>query len=171
MGTLKNCLSVVGDSVEVAVFELYDHAEAINVSPTNPGFDDVLGEPYLEDGGSDGIGERVRPGTVVSLKCKADFGKHEEQSQDGAGNAPSSFLTLTLFKANLEAQVPALIVAGKILVRPNDRLLRIEDRSVNVRVDFEADGRDGLHVFRVDPGETGTGIVKVFLEKRRPAAQ
>ena len=151
------------------MLELYDEAEAINVSPANPGFDNLLGEPYLEDTTGDGVGERVRPGNVVEVKAKAEFTKHEEQEQDQAGNAPDSFLTLTMFTPMLESM--GLLVNGVYGIRPNDRLLRLESSTGKVRVDFEQNERDGLFVFEVRPGPTGSRTLQVLLEKRRPVAR
>jgi len=169
MGILKPCLSVTGDSVEIAVFELYDEAESINVSPTNPGFDDILGEPFLEDVSLNGIGERVRPSTQVSIKAKAKFAKFEEQNQDQTGNAPESFLTITIDRRYLEAA--GLFAAGVIGIRPNDRLLRLQSSAGVVRVDFQNSGRDPVYVTEVRPGETGETAVTILLEKRRPVAR
>ena len=75
MGVLKSCYATSGESIEVAVFELYDETAAL----TAPGFDDVLGEPFLIDTNSDGIGERTRPGTVVKVKAKAKWTTHENR--------------------------------------------------------------------------------------------
>lgn len=174
MGVLKSCFAVSGESVEVAVIEMYDEAKAREVAsvefPLNQGFDDVLGEPFLEDNDADQIGERVRPGVEVSVKAKVKFTKHEEQRQDQVGNAPDSFLTLTLYEEDLIAK--GLLTAGKVSIRPNDRLLRLENSTSGVtRVNFEQDGRDGVYVFQVNPGETGTGIYEVLLEKRRLIAR
>ncbi len=168
MGILKNCYAISGDSIERAVLELYDETEAINVGGSNPGFDDVLGEPFLEDSDADGLGERFRPGVQVTVKARIEFTRYEEQVQEGVGNAPESDAVLTLYERDLLNLATPLISGGRILIRPNDRLLRIEDSSGNTRLDFEAGSRDALHVFRVDPPGTGMGVVKVFLEKRRP---
>ena len=174
MGIFESCFAVNGASVETAVLELYDEAKAREVAsvefPDNPGFDDTLGEPFFEDLDGDGIGTRVRPGVEVSVKAKADFARHEEQRQDQVGNAPESFVTLTLYEEDLVAR--GLLVAGKMAIRPNDRLLRLENTTSGaVRVNFEQDGRDGIYVFEVRPGETGTGIYQVLLEKRRLVAR
>lgn len=162
MGCLKPCLSVSGDSVEIAVLELYDEPAA---RATPPGFDDVLGEPFLEDGDGDGVGERVRPGVVVEVLAKVDFRRYEEQVQDGTGNVPEGDATLTVTESELAKK--GLLVAGVIGVRANDRLLRIKSRSGSVRVDLLHGGREGLHVVEVRPSETGSGVVKIVLEDRR----
>lgn len=171
MGTLKPCFSVSGESVECAVFELYDEAGALVTAPApgNPAFDPLTGQPYLEDNDDDGLGERVRPGIAATIKCKADFAKHEEQNQYQAGNAPESFLTLTVAEEELEAQ--GLLTNGVYGIRANDRLLRLQSQAGKVRVDFEQNGRDGVYVFEVRPGYTGERTVQIFLEKRRPVAR
>jgi len=174
VGILKSCYAVNGESVEVAVFELYDEPEAINVTATNPGMDDLLGEPFLDDAAAgeieQGIPVRVRPGQEVEVKAKAKWNSHEEQDQDGTGNEPSSFLVLTIYESDLIAK--GIMVNGKVRIRANDRLLRIKSSTTGaVRVDFEVDRRDGLHVVEVRPGETGTGIYTVMLVKRRSIAQ
>lgn len=163
MGLYKNCYTTVGDAVEVAVLGLYDEAQARSV---DPGFDDTLGEPYLEDADDDGLGERVRPETVVEVNAKAEWVRHEEQDQDGVGNAPRSLLMLTVFAEQLAAA--GLLAAGVVSIRPNDRLLRLQNAAGAVRVDFEQDGRDGLHCFEVRPGETGTRKFTILFENRRP---
>lgn len=173
MGVLKNCLSVTGESVEIAVFGMFNETDARTVAaaPGNPGFDDDLGEPFLEDNDDDQIGERFRPEDIVKLKCKIRPVRYEEQVQDQTGNAPESLLELTLYANDLKTKtLPSgdpLLENGILRLRANDRLLRIEDRSGNVRIEFEEDGRDGVHVFEVRPGETGTGIYKVLVENRR----
>jgi hypothetical protein len=108
MVTLKSCFSVSGDSVEIAVMRLYDEPEARTVSVSNPGFDDVMGEPYLEDTDDNGIGERVRPEDEVLIKCKAKFTTDEEQRQDQIGNAPASLVVLTVDQRILQSQAGQL---------------------------------------------------------------
>lgn len=172
MGCLKPCLSVSGDSVEVLEFELYDEASAIVVllPPGNPGFDDVLGEPFLEDDDDDQIGERERPSTVIEVKGKIEFDRDEEQNQDGTGNAPESRVEVRI--AESELKVKGLIdpVTGTIGIHVNDRLLRVKSNAGVVRADFTIGDRVGLRVYEVRHGETGSGIVKVMLEKERPVA-
>jgi len=169
MGLYKPCYSVSGEAVEVAVLGLYDEAAAIVLAakPGNPGMDDLMGEPFLEDNDADGIGERVRPETTASIKCKAKFGSFEEQNQTPSGNEPESFLTLTI--ATSELSKAGLLTAGQVGIRPNDRLLRLQSKTGVVRVDFEAAGRSGVHVVEVRPGATGSGIYKIMLEQRQPA--
>jgi len=169
MGILKPCLSTSGDSVVVGKFCLYDEVEAINVSVTNPGFDDLMGEPFLEDTNGDRIGERVRPEIAVDVLGKIEFGTFEEQVQDPAGNAPRSRARFRVARSELFDR--GLLVNGVILLRPNDRLKRLEDRRGRIRWDFEDDDRDGLYVFEVRPSETGSNMVDVFLENRRPVEQ
>lgn len=169
MGILKPCFSVSGDSVEVAVIRLYDESTARTVAGSNFGFDDLTGEPLFGDTNSDGIGERVRPETEVEIKAKIEWSKNEEQNQDGIGNAPSSFLKLTIFDEELESL--GLYTAGKIGIRPNDRLIRIQSQAGAVRYDFTSDGRDGVHCVEVRPGETGTRVTMVFFENRRPVSR
>ena len=167
MGLFKPCYSVnplIG-STEVAVFELYDEVESRNVGPANPGFDDVLGEPFLEDTNDDGIGERVRPVTVVNVNVKVKFTRKDEQQQDGTGNAPGSLMTLTVSEEHLRSL--GLLTNGKPGIRANDRLLRLQSSSGVVRVDFEAGGLTGPFVFEVRPGETGSGVFMILLENRR----
>lgn len=170
MGTLKSCFATGGESVEIAVLGLYDETKAREVAsveyPNNPGFDDLLGEPFLEDLDSDQLGERVRPEVETQVRCKLRFTRYEEQNQDQSGNAPQTFATLTLFEEDLVSR--GLLVGGKVAIRPNDRLLRVLKNTLGnpVRVDFEQDGRPGLHVFEVRPGETGTGVFTVLLERR-----
>lgn len=159
-----NC-DVIG-AAEVAVIEQYDEASA---RTTPPGFDDVLGEPFLEDNDGDGIGERVRPGVEVQVKARAEWVRHEEQVQDQVGNAPESRLSLTMFADDLTAK--GLLASGVVAIRPNDRLLRIEDAAGNVRVNFEREGREGLYCFEVRPGDTGEGTFVAMFENRRPVAR
>jgi len=169
VGTLKPCFSVSGDSVEVAVIEVYDEAKAREVAsveyPTNPGFDDLLGEPYLEDGDDDGIGDRVRPGTEYEVKARAKFAANEEQDQGQVGNDPRTVLTLVVDTRILTGL--GLYSAGVFGVRPNDRLLRLERNDGTTRLDFVHAGREGLFVYEVRPGETGSGMVKILLERRQ----
>lgn len=167
MGVLRPCLSTSGDSVEYAVLELYDEASARS---TSPGFDDVLGEPFLVDSDADGIGDRVRPGTEVEVKCKARAARHDEQVQDGTGNAPEGSWVLTFYASDLAAR--GLLVGGACLIRPNDRLkrLRANTLAATVRVDFEAGGAAGLFCYEVRPGETGEGTYTALFERRRAAA-
>ncbi len=169
MGTLKPCYSISGESVEIAVLELYDETEAINVGPTNPGFDDLLGEPFFEDLDLDGIGERVRPSTTVSIKAKAEFSRFEEQRQDQVGNAPDTFMNLVVSEEELVAK--GLLTSGVLGIRPNDRLLRLETNKGVTRVDFQEDARDPVYVFEVRPGSTGERTYTIMLEKRRPVAR
>lgn len=170
MGVFRPCLSVSGDSVELLEFELYDEVEAINVSPTNPGFDDLLGEPYLEDTITPptipGVGERVRPVQTVTLKGKIKFTKDEEQYQDQAGNAPRSFATVTVALKHLQSKGLWNVTTGEYGIRANDRLLRVRTRNGRLRVNFVEDGRAGVFVYEVRRGETGTGIVEIMLEAR-----
>lgn len=165
MGTLKPCLSTTGGAVVVGKFALYDEVEAINVGPTNPGFDDLLGEPFLEDTDADQIGERVRPEIDIDILGKITFSRYEEQTQDATGNAPRSMATFRVGRSELFAR--GLLVNGVILIRANDRLKRLEDRQGRIRYEFEDDDRDGLYVFEVRPGETGSNVVDILLENRR----
>lgn len=167
MGLLKPCYSTSesSGSYEIAVIALYEEAAARVVTPTNPGFDDVLGEPRFADVNDDSIGERQRPETVVEIRAKAKWSRNEEQTQDNTGNAPSSFLVLTVLEKDLKAK--GLLVNGVLSIRPNDRLLRLQNGAGVIRHDFEHANRDGLHVFEVRPGETGTGILTILLEDRR----
>ena len=162
MGILKPCLSVSGDSVEYAVIETYDEPDA---RTTPPGFDDVLGEPYLVDSDDDGIGDRVRPGTEITIKAKAKFSSFEEQRQDQTGNEPASFLTLTAFARDLTTR--GYLSNGTVMIRPNDRVLRLQNGAGAVRVDFTRAGREGVYVVEVRPGETGSGIYEIVCEARR----
>ena len=170
MGLYKNCYSVNGASVELAELALYDEVEARNVAapPGNPGFDDLMGEPFLEDNDDDGVGERVRPEEVVQVKCKVDFGSYEVQQQEQHGNEPSGQLTLEVYESDLAAR--GLLVDGVVKIRPNDRLLRVlNSESGEVRIDLTTSGRPGMFVYEVRPAETGTGKLKIMLEHRRSA--
>lgn len=169
MGCYKACYSTSesSGSVERAVIALYDEttARTVTPSPNNPGFDDLLGEPRFADTDNDGIGERERPETEVEIKAKAKWSRNEEQTQDGTGNAPESFLTLTVFEDDLKAR--GLYSNGVVGIRPNDRLLRIQSPAGEIRYDFEKDRREGLYCFEVRPGETGAGILFLLFENRR----
>lgn len=166
MGILKSCISSSGNSVVLGHFSLYDEVTAIEVTPTNPGFDDVMREPYLNDQNLDRVGERVRPEIEVEVLGKADFSRFEEQTQDGTGNAPRSHVRFRVTRGELESR--GLLVNGVVVIRPNDRLRRLEDRKGRIRYDFESGDRDGLYVFEVRPGETGSNVIDFLLETRRP---
>lgn len=167
MGLLKPCLSVSesSGSVEIAVIATYDEQAARTVTPTNPGFDDLLGEPLFADTNDDSVGDRVRPEQIVEVKAKVKWSRNEEQRQDGTGNVPDSFLKLTVFEDNLKDL--GLIVDGIVGIRPNDRLLRIQNGKGQIRHQFESGSRDGLHCFEVRPGETGSGVLFLFFENRQ----
>lgn len=165
MGILKPCLSTSGNSVVVGKFSLYDEVEAINVQAANPGFDDLMGEPFLEDVNGDRKGERVRPEIEVDVLGKIEFIQHEEQIQDATGNAPSTRLRFRASRGELVSR--GLLVNGVILIRPNDRLRRLEDRLGRIRYDFEDDDRSGYYVYEARPGETGSNVIDFFLEARR----
>lgn len=168
MGIFSSCYTSSEEtgSVEIAEIELYDEAQA---RAQAPGFDDALGEPFLVDGDDDGIGERVRPGTVVELRTTARWTRAEEQQQDGTGNAPSSLLLLTVFRSELISK--GLLVDGKCSLRPNDRLLKLKNSAGEVRADFELDGRTGLFCYEVRPGETGESTLTLLFEQRRPVGR
>jgi len=168
MGILKPCLSVSGGSVVVGKFALYDEVEAINVlaPPGNPGFDDVMGEPFLEDNDDDQVGERVRPEILIDVLGKVDFVEHRAQRQDPTGNAPESRVRFRVSRGELVSR--GLLVNGVLLIRNNDRLLQLVDRQGRTRYDFVANSHVGFFVYEVRPGETGTNIVDVLLEQRRP---
>ena len=168
MGILKSCLSTSGGSVVVAEFALYDEAEAIAVTPTNPGFDDLMGEPFLEDNDSDQVGERVRPEDLTRILGKLSFTRNEEQRQNATGNSPRSFAMLRVSRGELERK--GLLVDGVYGVRPNDRILRVRDRVGRILHEFEHGNRDGLYVVEVRPGETGSNVVDIHFVKRRPSA-
>lgn len=176
MGCLKPCLTTTTESGnrEIVVFELYDEVEARNVSPTNPGFDDLLGEPYLEDDivspDSNEIGERVRPGTIVKLKARVEISKNEEQNQDGTGNDPQGSMRVIVDEPTLLAATPVLLANGVVKIRPNDRLLRIETPAGAVRAEFTKGQRFGKFVIEVRPGDTGEGDWTIVLEERSQAA-
>lgn len=174
MGIYSSCYSTSSQtgSAEYAVLELYDEEKAREVAsveyPTNPGFDDVMGEPYLVDQDLDGLGERVRPSVTVLVKAQLKAPRYEEQNQTQAGNSPDSLITLTLFEQDLTTL--GLLVDGVCEIRPNDRLLRIQDGSGNVRAEFAHGGREGLYCVEVRPGETGTGTFVAVFESRRAVA-
>lgn len=178
MGCYKPCFStsIETGSREIVVLELYDEAEARTVSATNPGFDDLLEEPFLEDDlivivDDEGIGKRVRPSTIVSVKARVEVSRYEEQEQDGTGNAPRSLIKLVISEEALQALTPSLLVAGIPGIRPNDRVLRFENASGAVRADFTASGRPGLYVYEVRPGDTGEGLWEVLVESRQETAR
>lgn len=167
MGIYKPCYSTSECFSETVELELYDETEARNVSVSNPGFDDVMGEPFLEDTDDDQIGDRVRPSTTVELKARVEFSRYKEQEQAGSGNDPASMLKLIVNEEELVRL--GLLADGEIKIRPNDRLLRVKSEGGSVRVDFTVDGRDGVYVYEVRPGDTGTGLVEFMLENRRKA--
>ena len=162
MGLYHACYSTSPSSnmVDIAVLELYVQSEARS---GDPGFDDILGEPFMPDGDDDGIGERTRPTETVELTCKAEFSGFDEQDQDQTGNAPTSSAVLTIYEDQLEAL--GLIQDGILAIRANDRLLRLKHgASGEVRAEFASGGRQGLRCFGTMPGKTGTGTWKLSFE-------
>lgn len=164
MGCLRPCYATGSGSTEYAIIECYDETAA-RTGP--PGFDDLLGEPFLPDGDDDGVGERDRPGEEHRLKCKAAWTRGEEHTQTPAGNAPPSTLQLTLYEDDLIAA--GLLVDGVLSLRANDRLLRLEYGDGTIRHDFTSGDRPGPFVYEVRPGETGTRLFYVLFETRRNA--
>ena len=162
MGVFESCLSSTEElgAAERAVIELYEEDLARS---TSPGFDDVLGEPFLADADDDGLGDRVRPGTEKTVKAIAEIASLGEQEQDQVGNAPTSSVTLTLFEKDLKRR--GLLSDGVCSINVNDRLLRLENRRGTVRVDFSQ--RGGLFCFEIAPGDTGSGIWVARFEERR----
>lgn len=164
MGLYKPCYSTSAmlGSVEWAIIRLYKEADTRAASP---GFDDLLGQPFLVDNDNDQIGEHVRVEQEIRVKAKFSTSRFKEQSQDQTGNAPTSFVKLTLYEEDLAAQ--GYLVAGVLEIRNNDRLLRMENDLGVTRINFEADGSLGLRCYGVDPGETGTGIYEAQFESPR----
>lgn len=163
MGCFKPCYSVSGliGSHEYVVLGLYDEQEARNQPPA---FDDVLGEPFLQDNDDDGIGDRVRPEEVVTVLGRVNVIKRDEQRQDQVGNAPIARVEIIFSEPRL--QELGIIVDGVSKIRANDRLLRVEDADGYVRIDFGT----GLHCIEMMPGSTGEAVWIAVFERRRPVA-
>lgn len=164
MGFLKPCYSVnpLTASTEYAVIQRYMEADTRSASP---GFDDVLGQPFLHDINDDQIGELQKVENQVIVLAKYSNRRLKEQEQTQVGNAPRSFVELTLYASNLEDE--GLLANGTCGIRANDRLIRIQDADGNVRIDFTSDGSDGLKCIGVDFGETGTGKLTANFESPR----
>lgn len=168
MGCLKPCLSTSGANVEYAVLELYDESSARSMAP---GFDDVTGQPFLVDSDGDGIGERVRPGTTVRLRCKSRNLRPHEQVHDGVGNAPEMSMSITLYAEDLIEAGLYDEDTGELGIRENDKLLRLEREDGTVRFSFETNAPGGMHCYGVSIGETGEDTFAFMFERRRPVSR
>lgn len=165
MGLLKPTLSVSGSSGAMEVAIIHRHDENQEIALIN--YDDVMGELLFRDNNGDGIGERTFPFVEVAVKCKVKFSTFDMQDNDATGNTPTSNMAITMFEDDLKAL--GLLTNGVLILKPNDRLIRIESLAGDVRVDLTSGGRDGLRCYEVVPGETGSRIYIAMFEARKVA--
>jgi hypothetical protein len=171
MGLFSPIFSENGASIEFAVLELLDVAAARAASPAT--FDDVLGTPFTTDRG-DGIGQRNRPTTQVTLRAKvSQLPFAFRQQLDQTANDPETSLYLTLYESDLiEA---GLLVDGVQKILAGSRLLKLlKSDGIGfpdvVRVDFTAHGQPGLRCRAAKPGLTGEGTWLLTFENQKQTA-
>jgi hypothetical protein len=174
LGLYTAIYSEAGANIEYAVLELLDLAAARAASP--PVYDDVLGSLFLPDTDGDGIGDRNRPTTQVTIRAKVStWPKQDMQAMDQTGNDPDSRLFLTLYEDDLAEA--GLLANGVLSLKPDDRLLKllnsdgIQATDGTVRFDFTRGGtRKGLRCLEVRPGLTGERTVRMVFESQRESA-